>query len=127
MGRFFIQLSLLWIGFMAMARGQEITGYFNVRDFGAVGDGATRDTDAINAAILAASESGGGTVYFPPGTYASFSIELKSQVDLHLSNGATLLAATPADESEGYAKPEPNIWGEKYQYQDFGHSHFRNS
>lgn len=127
MGRFFIQLSLLWIGFMAMAQGQEITGYFYVRDFGAVGDGATRDTDAINAAIFAASESGGGTVYFPPGTYASFSIELKSHVDLHLSNGATLLAATPADESEGYAKPEPNIWGEKYQYQDFGHSHFRNS
>lgn len=128
MRRVFFQLSLLWIiGFIQNAQAQDMQGYYNVRDFGAVGDGITRDTDAINAAIIAASRDGGGTVYFPPGTYASFSVELKSQVDMHLANGATLLAATPQDESEGYLKPEPNIWGEKYKYQDFGHSHFRNS
>ena len=98
MRRVFFQLSLLWIiGFIQNAQAQDMQGYYNVRDFGAVGDGITRDTDAINAAIIAASRDGGGTVYFPPGTYASFSVELKSQVDMHLANGATLLAATPQD------------------------------
>lgn len=43
---------------------------FNVRDFGAKGDGSTFDNAAIDAAIAAASENRGGTVYFPPGTYA---------------------------------------------------------
>lgn len=42
---------------------------FNVRDFGAVGDGATDDTEAIQAAIDAAEAAGGGTVYFPAGDY----------------------------------------------------------
>lgn len=41
----------------------------NVRTFGAVGDGVTDDTDAIQAAIDAAEETGGGVVYMPPGTY----------------------------------------------------------
>ncbi|HET8654160.1 MAG TPA: glycosyl hydrolase family 28-related protein, partial [Longimicrobiaceae bacterium] len=45
---------------------------FDVRSYGARGDGKTLDTDAINRAITAASAAGGGTVYFPAGTYASF-------------------------------------------------------
>lgn len=43
---------------------------FNVKDFGAVGDGATDDAVAVQAAIDAAAEAGGGTVWFPPGEYA---------------------------------------------------------
>ncbi|HET8655339.1 MAG TPA: glycoside hydrolase family 28 protein, partial [Longimicrobiaceae bacterium] len=98
---------------------------FDVRSYGARGDGKTLDTDAINRAITAASAAGGGTVYFPAGTYASFSIHLKSHIGLYLEHGATLLAA---DSSRGdYDAPEPNVWGEEHHYQDFGHSHWHNS
>jgi len=124
---------------------------FNVRSFGATGDGHTQDTRAINAAILAAAEHG-GTVYFPAGTYLSFSIHLKSNVAIYLDRGATVLAARPASgtglrgsvaaftqpsvpipadprtDAAGnpltYDPPETNQWA---AYQDFGHSHFHNS
>lgn len=100
----------------------------DVRSYGARGDGRTLDTDAINAAIDAAASAGGGTVHFPAGTYPSFSIHLRSHVSLHLGRGATLLAADPADyEGPGYDPPEPNIWGDEHEYQDFGHSHWHNS
>jgi polygalacturonase len=99
---------------------------FDVTVFGAKGDGKTLDTDAINKAIEAASAAGGGTVYFPAGTFASYSVRLKSNIALYLDQGATLLAADPppADAPGGYDAPEPNAsdW-----YQDFGHSHWHNS
>jgi polygalacturonase len=101
---------------------------FNIRSFGAKGDGKTVDTKAINAAIEAAVQAGGGTVYFPAGTYLSFSIQLKSNISLYLDQGCVLLAADSASAGyAGYDAAEPNEWGDKYQYQDFGHSHWRNS
>jgi polygalacturonase len=57
---------------------------FNVRNFGALGDGNTIDTKAINDAIEAASKDGGGTVFFPAGIYASYSIRLKSNISLFI-------------------------------------------
>lgn len=99
---------------------------FDVRSYGAVGDGKTLDTDAINKAIEAASAAGGGTVEFPAGDYLSFSIHLKSHVTLHLDAGATIVAAEPSEDlSVGYDPPEPNPVTEYYQ--DFGHSHWHNS
>src|SRR5258708_38549886 len=67
--------------------------YFDVRRYGAKGDGITTDTPAINAAIDAAANVGGGTVIFPAGVYACYSIHLKSNVALFLEEGATILAA----------------------------------
>ena len=65
----------------------------NVRDFGAAGDGKTKDTAAIQRAIDA-----GGMVYFPPGVYLSGSLYLKSDGGLELAPGALLLASPdPAD------------------------------
>jgi polygalacturonase len=78
------------------AAAQRMPGYYDVRSYGARGDGKTLDTTAINKAIETASTKGGGTVYFGPGTYLSFSIRLKSNITLHLDTGATLLAADPA-------------------------------
>src|SRR5277367_1979831 len=66
---------------------------FNVRSFGAIGDGETLDSPAINRAIEAAASAGGGTVYFSAGVYASYSIRLKSNIVLHLEQGATILGA----------------------------------
>jgi polygalacturonase len=99
---------------------------FDVKQHGAVGDGKTLDTPAVNKAIEAAYAAGGGTVHFPAGTYLCLSIHLKSNVALYLDQGATILAAEPTDEA-GYDPAEENQWGDKYQYQDFGHSHWHNS
>ena len=101
-------------------------GSFDVRTFGAAGDGKTLDTAAINKAIEAASAAGGGTVLFPAGNYLSYSIHLKSDVSLYLDQGATLIAAeAPAQGAGGgFDLYEPNEWD---KYQDFGHSHFHNS
>jgi polygalacturonase len=54
---------------------------FNVRDYGAAGEGKAPDTSAISIAIKAAS-SGGGRVLFPPGTYLTGCFELLSNVQL---------------------------------------------
>lgn len=100
------------------------TDAYNIRAFGAKGDGATVDTPAINKAIDAAAAAGGGTVYFPAGTYLCFSIHLQSNIALYLDQGATILAADPKEAKGAYDPPEPTEWG---MYQDFGHSHWRNS
>ena len=93
---------------------------FNVRDYGAQGNAQGNDAPAINKAIDAASMAGGGTVYFPAGTYLSGSIHLKSHITLYLDQGATLQAifdTTAYDAAEPFNGPE---------YQDFGHSHWHN-
>ena len=97
---------------------------YNVRDFGAVGDGKTIDSPAINKAINAAAEAGGGTVTFPAGTYLSFTIRLKSHVGLFLDHGAVILAASHKEHDGKYDPAEPNEWN---MYQDYGHSHWHNS
>lgn len=108
----------------ASARSVKPGGFYNIRDFGAKGDAKTLDTNAINKTIDAASTKGGGTVFFPAGTYLSFSIRLKSNITLYLDNGATILAADPQDHKGTYDMPEPNEFD---MYQDFGHSHWQNS
>jgi polygalacturonase len=102
------------------------SGEYDVRAFGAKGDGKTLDTPAIDRAIEAASAAGGATVSFSAGTYLCYSIHLKSNVDLYLGPGATILAADApaAGAGGGYDPPEPNEWD---HYQDFGHSHWHNS
>jgi polygalacturonase len=95
---------------------------FDVRAFGAKGDGKTLDTDAINKTVAAAHAAGGGTVRVPAGSYLSTSIHLQSNVGLFIDHGATIVAA---DTTAGpYDEPEPNAAD---RYQDFGHSHWHNA
>ncbi len=111
----------------ASGAGRNGKGTYDVRGYGAVGDGTTIDTPAIDKAIAAAASSGGGTVLFPAGTYACYSIHLQSHVTLFLEQGAVILAApAPAEGSSGgYDEPEPNeTW---HMYQDYGHNHWHNS
>ncbi|HZG26426.1 MAG TPA: glycoside hydrolase family 28 protein, partial [Chitinophagaceae bacterium] len=97
--------------------------WLNIRDFGATANDKKVDTKAINNAITAASKAGGGTVYFPAGTYLSYSIHLKSNIALYLDQGCTLQAAELSDGGK-YDEPEP---GAGNKFQDFGHSHWHNS
>ncbi|WP_308635476.1 glycoside hydrolase family 28 protein [Paenibacillus silvisoli] len=66
---------------------------YNVRDYGAVGDGETLDTAAINQAIADCNEQGGGTVWLPSGTYLSGTVFMRSHVTLHLDAGSVLLGS----------------------------------
>ena len=65
---------------------------FSVLEYGAVADGKTDNTRAIQNAIDACHENGGGTVYFPAGEYVSTSLTIKSYVTMELDVGAVLLA-----------------------------------
>lgn len=94
--------TLGWITLLACAWGtsswaqkteQPVGSFFNVRTFGAFGDGTTLDTAAIEQAITAANAAGGGTVIFPPGIYLSGTLELLSNVTLDLQPGAVLEGA----------------------------------
>jgi polygalacturonase len=97
---------------------------YDVRAFGARGDGKNLDSPSINKAIEAAAAAGGGTVSFPAGTYLSVSIRLRSNITLQFEPGATILAADTVPGKITYDLPEPNEWD---MYQDFGHSHWQNS
>lgn len=109
---------------IASNRGADgAAGVYNVRAFGARGDGKALDTPAINKAIEVAAAAGGGTVRLPAGHYLSVSIHLKSNISLYLDQGATIIAAEPSKDAK-YDLPEPNPWD---AYQDFGHSHWHNS
>jgi polygalacturonase len=95
---------------------------FNIRSFGAVGDGTNLDSPAINRAILAASEAGGGTVFVPAGTYLCGSIHLTNNIHLSLDAGAVILGAPQAMNA---CDPTEAWHGQAYQ--DGGHTYFHNS
>jgi polygalacturonase len=107
-------------------------GIFDVRKYGATGNGKTLDTKAVNNAIEAAAAVGGGVVLFPAGSYLCFSIRLKSQVHLLLEQGSAIIAADSPKPGEvtgynggTYDAAEPvTAWD---AYQDYGHNHWHNS
>lgn len=77
-------------------------GIFDVRQFGARGDGKTLDTTAIHAALDVCGRAGGGTVKFSPGIYLSQPLTLRTKTTVLLEKGATLLASpTQADFLKG--------------------------
>ena len=65
---------------------------FNTADFGAVGDGKTLNTEAIQKAIDAAAAAGGGRITFKPGIYVTGALFIKTNVDFHVPEGVTIQA-----------------------------------
>ncbi|MBN2152162.1 MAG: right-handed parallel beta-helix repeat-containing protein [Candidatus Lokiarchaeota archaeon] len=63
---------------------------FDVKDFGARGDGRANDAGSIDAAIAACAAAGGGTVHFPPGRYVAGTIHVKSNMTIDIPPGATV-------------------------------------
>ena len=115
---FVLTLSCGWL----QAADFGAAGTFNVRNYGAVGDGKNLDSPAINRAIEAAAAAGGGTVLVPSGTYLCGSIRLTNNLNLFLDAGAVILGAPQS--MNAYDETEPFPSG---AYQDGGHCYFHNS
>jgi polygalacturonase len=79
----------LVVGSIAPVAAQQT---FNVRELGAVGDGTTLDTKALQKAIDDCGKAGGGVVLLPAGTYLSEPLTMRTRTTLRLEKGATLLA-----------------------------------
>jgi hypothetical protein len=90
---------------LAQAHSQAL---FNVRDYGAAGDGVRLDTDAINKAIQTAAVAGGGTVLVPAGKYLSGTIRLQSNITLWIDAGAAILGSRNLAD---YQLPQPDERG----------------
>ncbi|WP_423127711.1 glycoside hydrolase family 28 protein [Gaoshiqia sp. Z1-71] len=67
---------------------------YNITDFGAIADGTSLNTEAIQKTIDLCSKTGGGTVLVPKGTFLTGAIHLKNNVNLHISEGAVLKFST---------------------------------
>lgn len=77
----------------------------NVQQYGAQADGCTSNTTALQRAIDACGDAGGGTLLFPPGRYVTGTLVLRDRVHLHLEAGAVLLGSTRLDAYPLYDPP----------------------
>ena len=84
--------------FVLVLAGCASAAVYNVRDYGATGNGSAKDTPAIAKAIAAATHSGGGVIYFPPGRYLTGAITLASNQTLEVDAGATILGSPDPDD-----------------------------
>ena len=83
------------------------TGYaqtFNIKDYGAVSDSKTINTTAIQKAVDACNQNGGGKVYVPAGVFVTGTFHLKSNVNLYLESGGVLLGSPNVKDYESYTK-----------------------
>src|SRR5580698_1729387 len=87
-----------WAGLGLSTAAATAPAFFDVKHFGAAGDGKRLETAALNRAIEACATRGGGTVYLPPGKYLTGTVILKSHVTLQLEAGATLLGSENPDD-----------------------------
>ncbi|MGE5520744.1 MAG: glycoside hydrolase family 28 protein [Candidatus Dadabacteria bacterium] len=115
-----VLFSLLLV-FTVLQYSQAQSTFYNVKTFGAKGDGVSSDTKVVNQVIEDAAAKGGGTIYFPAGNYLLGSVHLRSNISLFIEQGATLVASSDSTE---FDKPEPSV---NDTYQDYGHSHWHNS
>ena len=100
---------------------------YNVKVYGAKGDGINVDTKFVNEAINECNLSGGGIVYFPAGIYLLGSVRLKSKVELYLESGAVLKAIKNYDVDGLLTGFDPHEDIPYKLYQDPSHSYFHHS
>ena len=89
--RFFFFVAMLALKHPAWALSPALpvipSGVFNILNYGAVGDGVTTNTAAIQATVSTASAAGGGTVEIPAGTFLSGPFTLANNINLQLDSG----------------------------------------
>ena len=95
---------------------------FNVKDYGAIGDGVALDSPAIQRAIDECNASGGGVVYIPSGRYLCATMHLKSCVHIMLEIGAVILGSKNHLDFDDYETDASNV-----EFQDRSHSYFHHS
>lgn len=95
---FFTLLCLGTLGSMQACGQGAADGFFNIKNYGATGDGLTLDTKGINKAIAACVKAGGGTVLVPAGTFVTGTFQLYSNINLLLSPGAVIKASENEDD-----------------------------
>ena len=87
----FLALALSFAVAAAQPSAPRATVVYNIADYGAVADGKTKNTAAIAKAIAAATAAGGGTVWVPAGKFLTGTVQLESNLTLHLDSGAELM------------------------------------
>ncbi|HLB48240.1 MAG TPA: glycosyl hydrolase family 28-related protein [Anaerolineales bacterium] len=96
---------LLGITIASLCARAECASSFNVRDYGAKGDGNTLDTTPLTKAIEACAAAGGGQVLVPPGKYLTGTVRLKSNVTILLDAGAELIGTPDLDQYQNFTPP----------------------
>jgi polygalacturonase len=107
-----------WAADTATPAASASSKVFNVREFGAKGDGKTLDTAPIQKALDECGKAGGGTVQFPPGTYLSKPITLRTRTAVQIDDGAVIKATDDRADFEIAGKPNtfvPFIGGKDLQ------------
>ena len=91
---------------------------YTITEYGAIGDGKTISTAAIQKAIDACHQQGGGQVRVPAGTFMTGTLYLKSNVELHLESGSMLKGSADFKDYKAYTLPEYglNYYGILYTY-----------
>jgi len=116
------------------------TGKFDVKAFGAKGDGSSDDTDLINKAIEYINKIGGGVLSFTNGDFMVRTVLLRSNVWLHIDKSASVKGLLEQDAPEstwfsdrdyraGLSPTDPKPYADPENYltkQDVGHTFFRN-
>lgn len=102
-----MRIKIRTIAVLVMLAGWQVTGaqQYNILDYGAKSDTSFVNTDAINKAITACYNHGGGRVVIPAGQFKSGTIVLKSNVELRLESGSVLLASTDTSDFPRQAQP----------------------
>lgn len=103
-----ILIALLLAASPSFGRAEDLR-IFDVREFGAKGDGQSLDTRALQQALDAAGKAGGGIVHLKPGTYLSQPLYLRDKTRLQLDRGATLQATDEPSHFDDPRKPQSRV------------------
>lgn len=104
------RIKILWILIFILfnaAQNFSQNNSFNITSFGAVGDGKTLCTKALQTAIASCNAKGGGDVLIPPGIFMIGTVHLKTNIHLQLNAGAVLRGSTNLNDYENFIPDTP--------------------